>query len=158
MPYRRLFTRADKQVVLACFKQNLSIALIGKKLQIPIPVLYKWHKLFLSGHTEWAKSDDKNLVLRLEAIKLFDEGCGYKKAAKLLNLPSSRTKYWLQLYYSGNREFFSQSRSYKRVYSAAEKFEILENFRKTKLSKKQFCLKSGFSISTLNRWLKEAEI
>lgn len=124
MPYRRLFTRADKQVVLECFKQNLGIAFIGKKLQIPIPVLYKWHKLFLSGHTEWAKSDDKNLVLRLEAIKLFDEGCGYKKEAKLLNLPSSRTKYWLQLYHSGNREFFSIKKLQTRLFSCGKVRDI----------------------------------
>lgn len=39
--------------------------------------------------------------VRSEAETLFEQGCGYKKAARILGQPVSRTKYWKR-YYNAN--------------------------------------------------------
>ena len=45
----------------------------------------------------------------------------------------------------------------KKVYTEENKQEIIEKYKKSKLSKVEFCKKNEISVVTLRAWLKEYE-
>ena len=153
----RLFIKTDKQIVLACFRANVALRTISKKLDIPFQTILQWHKQFKSCDRSWATKDDKNRVLRQTALSLFEKGCGYKHVATQLNISQSRSKNWLRLYKSGQLKFFTEGRKRPKKYPLEKKLAILDRFAVSTGSKKKFCYTEGISVSTLNKWLKEKQ-
>ena len=155
MTTRRLFSKTEKQIVLACFRAGLALRAISEKLNIPFFTVQDWHQRYLKGDQHWAAEDDRNLVLRQTALALFQKGYGYKRVATELKVPQSRVKYWLLIYRHGQEEFFNQGRHNPKKYPDDRKRAILDRYAVSTESKKQFCFKESISVGTLNRWLRE---
>lgn len=153
----RLFTKTDKQIVLACFQANVPLRTISKKLDIPLSSIQQWYRQFQSCDRSWAKEDDKDRVLRQTALTLFGKGFGYKLVATKLNITQSRAKYWMHLYKSEQLSFFTEGRKRPKKYPLEKKLAILDRFAVSTGSKKKFCYTEGISVSTLNKWLKEKQ-
>lgn len=155
MSTHRLFSRTDKQIVLACFRAGLALRAISNKLGIPFLTICDWHERFCKGDRSWAVADDLNLILRQKAWTLFEQGSGYKRVATELGITQSCAKYWLRSYKQGRKQFFSQGSSNPKKYPLEKRAEILDKYAVTTESKKKFCIQEGISVGSLNRWLRE---
>lgn len=155
---RRLFSKTDKQIVLACFRAGLALRAISNKLGIPFLTVSEWHERFLKGDRSWAAEDDLNLIRRQKAWNMFEQGCGYKRVATELGITQSCAKYWMRLCRVGKEQFFTQGSSYPKKYPEERKNEILNKYAITTESKKKFCLQEGISVSVLNKWLRDESL
>lgn len=153
---RRLYTRRDKQIALACFRAGLSPKLVADKLGFVFTTVQEWHSSFLKHRNDWAKFDDKDLQLRQAALELFEQGNGYKKVATQLQLPTSRVKYCLRQY-KYQKEFFFTSGSNNFKYSDEKRTAVLNAYAVSTLSKKVFCAQHKISVPTLNNWLRKEQ-
>lgn len=153
MTRQRLYSKTDKQIVLACFRAHLAIRDISEKLNIPYQTIFEWHHLFKKGSRSWAAEDDEALIFRQKAFQLFQSGKGYKFVAKELKLPVSRVKYWHIKFNGSNEQFFLSSRKGSRRYSDEKRLEVIDRFMIWTGSKKRFCSQEGLSVGTLNNWL-----
>ena len=155
MPRQRIFSKAEKRIVLAYFRAGLGQRAICRLLDIPFYTLNAWYKRYEKGDRKWAYTDDKAYTERQKAFELFKQGYGYKSVATQLKVPQSRTKNWQLLFKGGDEDFFKLGRKRPRRYTEEQITPILKRYSVTPLSKKQFCSKEGIAICTLNRWLKE---
>ena len=151
---RRLFTKIDKRIVLACFVAKISNRTLSDRLDIPFDIIQEWFDKFEKGDTSWSTVDDRDLFLRQMAFRLFLEGHGYKSVATLLDVPTSRVKFWKLLFSGGNELFFSGNKRTPKQYSPEIRRSILERYRHWEGSKKSFCSQEGISVVTLNRWIQ----
>ncbi|HIT96167.1 MAG TPA: hypothetical protein IAC45_03790 [Candidatus Aphodousia faecavium] len=154
MPAERLVNKNQKRMVLACFKAEIPCRIISREMDIPLAKVLYWEKLFQKGNWTWAKESDPALLLRHRAFELFSQGFGYKRVATLLNLPQSRVKYWQLLFQNNLEEFFKGGAKRKRRFTKEEKIALIEKFSQGSLSKKQFSVQNGISVSALNQWLR----
>jgi len=155
MGQKLLFTQHQKQQVLVCLLQGLSIEKTARQCQIPRIIIAKWAKRVSAHDISWAESDDFNRQIRVKAFALFELGHGYKYSAKELGVPISRVKYWQEQYKVGNKEFFFSGKSRPRAYAPTKKEKILAEYKATNESKKTFCRRFDVTPATLRRWLKE---
>ena len=155
MSTRRLFSKTDKQIVLACFRAGLALRAISDKLDVPFQTISDWHERFLKGDRSWASTDDLNLILRQKAWNLFQQGCGYKRVASELGVTQSCAKYWMWSFQQNHIDFFTRGSLHPKKYSWKKKNEILNKFALTTESKKKFCMREGISVSALNNWLRQ---
>lgn len=149
----RLYTRQDKQIVLACFRAGLGPKSVANRLGFGYSTVHSWHEAYLNNDNTWAKFDDENYLLRQKALRLFKNGDGYKKVARILSQPVSRVKYWQLLYKREEIEFFHEGTRKPKQYDEDLKTAILNDFAITTDSKKAFCGKHKISVATLNKWL-----
>ena len=156
---RRLFySAAAKQSALALFRANVSVGSASKKLNIPVSIVNSWFHLFRQNDVDWIFCNDKEYLLRQEALSLFQQGAGYKRVASQLNLPVSRVKYWYQKFKFNQLDFFELGQRIFKSYPKEFRSQILREFRNSKESKKSFCGKHHIAVATLNDWLNKNDL
>ena len=155
MGTKSIYTKQEKQIVLACFRAGLSASAISTKLGFPIQTVKNWRALYLKRDNSWASFDDDEFRLRQEALMMFREGLGYKKVAAKLNMAPSKIKYWYLQYRHEQLAFFDGTKKASKHIPVEEKIKILNDYAITTLSKKAFCISNGISVATLNNWLKK---
>ena len=109
------------------------------------------------GNVDWVNADDDDFILRGKALALFQEGQGYKRVSTVLQLPTSRVKYWYQQFKFNHLDFFEVGQRTFKAYPKAYKEEILQAYKTSSLSKKAFCGQHKIAVVTLNQWLKTNE-
>ena len=157
MGRRLLFSSETKQQALALFRAGLGVATVARELDISRYVVNTWFERFRQGDDDWVNSDDDDFILRGKALALFQEGQGYKRVSTVLQLPTSRVKYWYQQFKFNHLDFFEVGQRTFKAYPKAYKEEILQAYKKSSLSKKAFCGQHKIAVVTLNQWLKTNE-
>ena len=158
MGTKSIYTKQEKQIVLACFRTGLSATAVSTKLGFPTLTVKNWHTLYLKRDNSWVLFDDDDLKLRQEALMMFRQGLGYKKVAANLKMAQSKIKYWYLQYRHEQLAFFDGTKKASKHIPVEQKTKILNEYAITTLSKKAFCISNGISVATLNNWLKKGNI
>lgn len=158
MNKRRLYTRQDKLIALACFRVAMSAQTVANRLDFDLLSVKRWFEQYKKHDNNWAQANDQDYDLRKQALDYFEKGRGYKFVARALNIPVSRVKYWHLRYRHGQTSFFLEGTRAPKQYSNEIKSEILNRFAISTESKKAFCGRQKISVGTLNKWLREANM
>lgn len=152
----RVYSLSDKQRALECFASGMNARETYDRLHFSYVTLKNWYRLFRRNDVSWALSDDEQFVDRQIALELFKQGRGYKFVASHLDVPASRTKYWLHMFKNGRLGFFAEGSKRPKRYDSEFRKKVLQLFSESTESKKVFAHQMGISVGVLNIWLKEA--
>lgn len=106
----------------------MNAAQTHERLKFSYATLRKWHHLFQANDLSWAVSDDEQFIERQKALALFQEGRGYKFVASALGVSQSRTKYWMNMFKSGQLSFFFEGSKRPKCYDETFRNQILRLF------------------------------
>ena len=151
MPTYSSLSRAQRLGILNSFKSGLGPDDLKNYVNVEFKLLEAWYAQYQAGDFTWAGITDEDY----EDRRVFSQGVGYKKAARLLELNQTKVKYWLKVFRSGNTDFFKRGRYAPEKYSPELKKTIREAVKSGKETKKSISERLHIPLCTISKWTRD---